>query len=193
MLTCAAIAILPGACSGPQPLSVAILPQHEQAYLKVIAERSDTQKDAFFAMKARAAGSNAATEAQADSRLSTTRNPFDAYKDFDAVSRGAVLYKVYCMSCHGPDARGQGPAMPARLPKMDFHAFGKRFAATLHRGAPRAWFRKIHDGHTSKVINEDGSKNTMPAFGDILAREQIWQTISYLQSLDRYSDPARSQ
>lgn len=77
--------------------------------------------------------------------------------------------------------------MPADLPKMDFHSFGKRFAATLHRGAPRSWFKKINGGFTSKVVNADGSSNAMPAFGEVLAREQIWLAITYLQSLDAYS------
>jgi mono/diheme cytochrome c family protein len=34
------------------------------------------------------------------------------------------------------------------------------------------------------VRNPDGTANVMPAFEGVLAREQIWLAITYLQSLD---------
>jgi mono/diheme cytochrome c family protein len=59
---------------------------------------------------------------------------------------------------------------------MNFHRFGVRFAVTLHGGAPRKWFDRISNG----VVGPPA----MPAFKDTLAREQIWLTVTYLQSLD---------
>ena len=35
-----------------------------------------------------------------------------------------------------------------------------------------------------------GPSQAMPAFGDVLAREQIWLVVTYLQSLDMYAQPA---
>jgi len=72
-------------------------------------------------------------------------------------------------------------------PTKDFHAFGKRFAVTLHKGAPRSWFRKINEGYGDTVTYPDGAGPAMPAFGQKLAREQIWLVITYLQSLDVYA------
>lgn len=74
--------------------------------------------------------------------------------------------------------------MLATHPTKDFHAFGKRFAVTLHGGAPRAWFKKISEGYGETVNYPSGSGPAMPTFKDTLAREQIWLAITYLQSLD---------
>lgn len=171
-------------CSGPQSLSTAIRPADEQIYQQFLEKHAQSPRTAFYEWKAGTTNRPIAAVEQADQELSTTRNPFDANRDSVAVSRGAVVYKVHCMSCHGQEVDGRGPAMVARLPRMDFHSFGKRFAVTLHRGAPRAWFRKVNEGYTSEVVNTDGSKNIMPPFQETLAREQIWLAITYLQSLD---------
>ena len=56
--------------------------------------------------------------------------------------------------------------------------------ATLHGGAPKTWFQKINDGYTAQATNPDGTPIAMPPFRDVMAREQIWLTITYLQSLD---------
>jgi mono/diheme cytochrome c family protein len=175
------------ACSGPQPLSVAIDPRHERAYEQALREQAASPREAFYRAKARESGQSYEEVVLADEALSTTRNPFDAYHDPEAVSWGAVIYKQHCLECHGEKADGMGPSMPVELPKMDFHNFSHRFTSTLHRGAPRSWFRKIEEGYTSKVVNPDRSKNIMPPFKDVLAREQIWLAITYLQSLDVYS------
>ena len=79
-----------------------------------------------------------------------------------------------CTRCHGEDVRGNGPDMLSDHPTKDFHAFGKRFAVTLHGGAPRSWFRKIVEGHGPEVEYPAGRSRVMPAFGDTLSREQIW-------------------
>lgn len=171
-------------CSGPWPLSVAVRPADKEAYLDFLRRHPESPREAFFAWKASYQGESVERVRQSDAEISTTKNPFDAHKDFVAVGRGAVVYAAHCVSCHGENADGRGPMMPEPTPKMDFHAFGKRFASTLHRGAPRAWFKKISEGFTSEHLNADGSQSKMPAMGDALAREQVWLTITYLQSLD---------
>ncbi|GMV97965.1 MAG: hypothetical protein AMXMBFR83_23180 [Phycisphaerae bacterium] len=181
------ILLIAWGCSGPRPLNEAIRPADEQAYLAALREHPEPPRLAFYHWKARTTGRSLSEVERADQALSTTRNPFDANRDPVAVSRGAVVYKAHCLTCHGENADGRGPTMPALLPRMDFHAFDKRFAVTLHRGAPRTWFRKINEGYTSEVVNADGSLNTMPPFKDTLAREQIWLAITYLQSLDAYA------
>lgn len=176
-------------CSGPVSLTSVISPSQENAYTDALKKHKFSPKDSYWAWKAQETALSPEELSQRDQQISTTRNPFNARKDDDAVARGAMLYKAHCMACHGENVDGCGPLMRQELPKLDFHSFGKRFAVTLHNGAPKSWFRKIHGGTTSEVKNSDGTENVMPAFGDQMAREQIWLTITYLQSLDAYSRP----
>jgi mono/diheme cytochrome c family protein len=173
-------------CSGPQPLSRAINPADETEYLAMIGDPNETPRRVF--LQARAAKQELTIDEaeQQDLALSTTKNPFNARSDQDAVSRGAVIYKHECLMCHGENADGRGPAMPVAIPAMDFHRSGMRFAVTVHGGAPRSWFRTIHDGTSVEVEDNDGTSLTldMPAYGERLAREQIWLVITYLQSVD---------
>ena len=176
-------------CSGPIPLDRAIWPEHEQEYAQAIGRAAAMPQDAWYARRARHEGSSIDDVRAADEALSTTRNPFNARTCPEAVSRGAVIFENHCARCHGTDARGNGPHMLAAHPTKDFHSFDKRFAVTLHGGAPRTWFRKINEGYGEMVEYPDGASRAMPAFGDTLAREQIWYVITYLQSLDMYAQP----
>lgn len=171
-------------CGGPQRLSVAIRPEDERAYRAATADHPASPKSAYFSWKASAEGRTLDDVASSNAQISTKQNPFIANCDPVAVSRGAVIYKAHCMRCHGEDARGGGPALLPGHPCEDFHAFGKRFAVTLHGGAPQAWFRKISEGYGPTVHYPDGPSRAMPAFANLLAREQIRLAMSYLQSLD---------
>lgn len=186
-MLCGALLILLGVarCAGPVSLTDAIDHDDETAYVKRLNARNFDARAAFFAWKSEQTGRSAETIADEDAALSTTRNPFDAYQDTDAVRRGAVLFRYHCARCHGEDASGHGPAILPDHPANDFHAFGQRFAATLHRGAPRRWFKSITQGFGGVVQYPDEPPGpAMPAFGTRLAKEQVWLLITYLQSLD---------
>lgn len=178
------LALASSSCSGPQPLSVAIDPADQKTYVERLNRVNHDGRKAFVDWMAAERKQSPEAVLAADARLSTTRNPFDAHADARAVSRGAVIYKFHCLRCHGEDASGGGPAMSPEHPTIDFHAFGQRFASTIHRGAPRAWFRKINEGFGEEVDYPDERTRAMPAFGKKLTREQIWLVITYLQSLD---------
>lgn len=183
--------LLAGAgCSGPVALDRAIWPRHEREYANARQAAPDSPREAWFVLQVGDEPGRISEVRAADAALSTTRNPFDARRDPEAVSRGALIYRENCARCHGLDARGNGPDMLPAHPTHDFHAFGKRFAVTLHGGAPRTWFRKINEGYGPVVAQPTGSSRAMPAFGDVLARERIWLAITYLQSLDIYAQPA---
>ncbi len=182
------VAIVALGCSGPQPLSKAIRMADQRAYEAALKESPDAPRLAFARMKADRTGRSIDEITLGDRQLSTTKNPFDANADPAAVSRGAVIYQAHCMRCHGAEVRGNGPGMLASHSATDFHAFGKRFAVTLHKGAPKSWFKKISQGHGDVVAYPYGTGPAMPAFGEKLAREQIWLVITYLQSLDMYAD-----
>lgn len=173
-------------CAGPVPLDKAIMPEHRRAYYEALAH-DDHPATAHRLMMAKTGGVSAAEQAARDEMISERRNPFDAYNDPEAVSRGAVIYEMHCLPCHGANADGRGPrALPDHRPQ-DFHSFSKRFACTLHRGAPTSWYQKIRDGYGEPVTYPDGTSKAMPAFGHQLSREQIWLVITYLQSLEVYA------
>jgi len=178
------------ACTGPPALDRAILARDERDYRAALARNPQSSGEAFLAWKARQRSISIEQARDADARLSKTRNPFDANRDRDAVSMGAVVYKVSCARCHGIHADGRGPDVLPEAPCKDFHAFAKRFAVTLHRGAPRAWSRKIRDGTGPVVSYPDRTTTAMPPFDGVLSNEQIWLAVTYLQSLDIYTKPA---
>lgn len=182
--TIAALAIPITSCSGPQPLHRAILPEHQAEFARIVADGSGSPREGFYAWRAAQSGMTVEAARAADSALSETHNPFNARRDPDAVSRGAVIFEQQCAACHGVRADGRGPMMAARLPEMDFHRFATRFAVTIHRGAPGKWFRAIRDGAESSALDSSGAPFTMQPFGEVLAREQIWLVVTYLQSLD---------
>ncbi len=177
---------LTASCAGPQPLRSAIDPRDEEAYVSRLNASNADARMAYTSWVAEERNVSTQQVLELDAQLSETRNPFDAHDDPKAVSRGAIIYEIHCMRCHGEDARGQGPSILPGHPATDFKSFGKRFAATLHRGAPRKWHRVIRDGSGDPLDYPEGKSSAMPAFGDQLTREQIWLVITYLQSLDMH-------
>lgn len=171
-------------CGGPQPLDRAAAPADGSAYVTALAEHDNDPARAFLSIRAAELGIGPDRALANDRALSTTRNPFNAHKDPGAVSRGAVVYRQHCADCHGTEADGRGTRLPEPLTQADFHDFSHRFAVTLHGGAPRTWFRKITQGYTAEQPDGNGVYPQMPAFGETLAREQVWLAITYLQSLD---------
>lgn len=177
-------ALFAGGCSGPPALSRAILPEHERAYVEAISASPESPRRGFLAWRARQRSVAIDEAERQDAALSSTRNPFNANRDRDAVSLGAVIYARHCARCHGEHADGRGPDALPEAPCPDFHSPATRFAVTLHAGAPRAWFARIRDGHGPRVMYPTGESTAMPAFGDQLSNEQIWLVVTYLQSID---------
>lgn len=177
---------LTASCAGPQPLRSVIDPREEDAYVSRLNASNADARMAYANWMADEREASVEQVLELDAQLSETRNPFDAHDDPKAVSRGAIIYEIHCMRCHGEDARGQGPSILPGHPATNFKSFGKRFAATLHRGAPRKWHRVIRDGSGDPLDYPEGKSSAMPAFKDQLTREQIWLVITYLQSLDMH-------
>lgn len=171
-------------CAGPMPLHMAIDPQDETAYVAALNAANGDAPRGFAEWMATERGVSPEAVLTADAKLSAKRNPFKARADHRAVSRGAVIYKIHCVRCHGEDSRGHGPSTLADAPATDFKTFGKRFAATLHGAAPRKWFGVILGGSGEVVDYPDQRTTAMPPFAGKLTREQTWQVITYLQSLD---------
>ncbi len=92
-------------------------------------------------------------------------NPIAATSD--SIARGEALFQADCLSCHGVTGQGDGPLAEGMFPKpADFTA-----AHTM-----------VHpDGQLFAWIQNGKPGTDMPAFGDTLTDEQIWDLINYIQ------------
>jgi mono/diheme cytochrome c family protein len=90
--------------------------------------------------------------------------------DPKAIAAGKVLFEKKCQRCHGPGGKGDGPdADPDAMEDMDLT--NPRRAA---RNADGIVFYKAWNGR---------AKPKMPAVKDELTRDQLWQIVSYVQTL----------
>lgn len=103
----------------------------------------------------------------------------------ESLARGRELYlspRTECSACHGEDGRGKGPNVWTREGgyKLQDDWGNEARPADLTRGIYRGGdrpidlYRRIHQGVKGTV---------MPAFGDSLAPEQIWDLVNYVYSL----------
>jgi len=96
------------------------------------------------------------------------KNPFAG--DPKAVETGKTLFKKHCERCHGPGGKGDGPdADPDVQEDMDLTV-----ARRAARNPDGVVFYKAWNGR---------SKPKMPAVKDDLTKEQLWQIVSYVQTL----------
>jgi mono/diheme cytochrome c family protein len=106
------------------------------------------------------------------------------------VEYGAELFATYCASCHGIDARGDGPAAPAlRPPPTDL----TRIAARSGGVFPENSTARLIDGrfdlpaHGSREMPVWGARlaDQIPdrATGGEVVRGRITSLVEYLKSL----------
>jgi mono/diheme cytochrome c family protein len=96
------------------------------------------------------------------------KNPFAG--DEKAVAAGKALYEKTCKKCHGPGGKGDGPdADPDAMQDMDL-TNPKR----ANRNPDGIVFYKIWNGR---------AKPKMPAQKNDLTKDQVWQIVSYAQTL----------
>lgn len=90
--------------------------------------------------------------------------------DPKAIAAGKELYDKTCKKCHGPGGKGDGPdADPDAMQDMDLTT-----ARRAARNPDGVVFYKIWNGR---------AKPKMPAQKDELTKEQVWQIVSYTQTL----------
>lgn len=166
---------------GPVALQSALKPGELEVYSRYLVEE-DSPRTAYLRWRADETGRPAEEVLAADEALSETGNPLAAPPDAWSLARGALFYKMHCLSCHGENADGHGPSMPETLSTMDFHGWGKRFSLTYFGSTPGKWFGSVRDGKKSRYLDAKGEPYAMPAFGESLAREQIWLALTYLMS-----------
>ena len=92
------------------------------------------------------------------------------------AAKGKKLYLTYCFSCHGPKGKGDG------------------YAGTFQRVRPRdltndAYMSTRTDQQLFDAINLGGrafhGSMEMPAWGETMTKEQIWDLTAYVRTLYR--------
>lgn len=89
----------------------------------------------------------------------------------DAVTAGKQVFTDNCETCHGADAKGDGPAGASLNPKpANLQLTVKETdAAYMH------WVVTVGGGAA-------GLSSSMPSFKGVLTDDQIWQVVTYLRS-----------
>jgi len=102
-------------------------------------------------------------------RATEPSNPLEPTAE--VLAAGQTVYQANCVACHGISGRGDGPAART-LPGLPGDFTAPHFASH-NEGELYTWIR-------------GGKPNTaMPAFGEKLDQEQIWQVITYIQQIYR--------
>src|SRR5262245_41818524 len=88
-----------------------------------------------------------------------------------SAGRGKVIYKEYCMQCHGATGKGDGPAASTLEPKPAIHA--------------NIAFDQVPTEYLYNVINYGGAavgkSSNMPYWGLTIGQQGVADVISYLK------------
>ena len=92
------------------------------------------------------------------------RNPLTASPH--SLEKGKALYETYCLVCHGPQGRGNGPVAGGAMLPADL---------TSER------IRRQSDGELYHTIRH--GLGSMPAYYERLKPEERWQVVLYIRTL----------
>ena len=94
-----------------------------------------------------------------------------------SVVRGSIVFRTYCVLCHGAGGQGDGRAAKLYTPKpanLTVSPFGDAYKEMIIRGGGAAV----------------GRSSFMPPWGDELTEEQIRDLVVFLRELRKTSKPA---
>jgi mono/diheme cytochrome c family protein len=90
-----------------------------------------------------------------------------------SVERGGEVYRVFCISCHGPKGAGDGPVPQRGFPPPPSMLTGK---------SPQ-----MKDGQLFHILTY--GQGSMSSFAAQLARKQRWDVINYVRDLQKNAPP----
>ncbi len=101
---------------------------------------------------------------------------------------GVDNFAAYCAVCHGPDAKGNGPAAPAmKVPVPDLTTIAKR-----NKGKFDALAIELIVKGSGKISTPAHGVDTMPIWGDVFRGEdkglstlRIRNLVQYLESIQQ--------
>jgi len=89
------------------------------------------------------------------------------------AAKGKQVFQNTCVTCHGTDGKGDGPAAAALNPKPRNLADAKYMSG-------------LTDEHLHTVITKGGAavnlSTTMPAWGGALSDADVWNVIAYIRN-----------
>ncbi|NNC64827.1 MAG: c-type cytochrome [Gammaproteobacteria bacterium] len=96
-------------------------------------------------------------------------NPFESSEE--AVAEGRQLYATHCQLCHGSEGLGDGQIADSLTPSPALLAHLIQMPMAV-------------DEYLLWSISEGGTEfgTGMPAFKEVLSREQIWKTITFMRA-----------
>ncbi len=90
------------------------------------------------------------------------------------AQKGKTIYETYCVACHGPQGKGDGPAAASLTKKPANHSDGN-------------YMNKLPNEELFKAIKEGGASvgrsNLMPAWGATLKDDQVKDVLAFLRIL----------
>lgn len=101
---------------------------------------------------------------------------------------GAALFRSYCTSCHGMEAKGDGPlaanlrVAPADLTRIAKRNRGKFDAEKVRRAIDGRGPKEIHGGSDMPVWG-DAFKRAAEGYSEVKVKERIDALVDHLASL----------
>lgn len=106
----------------------------------------------------------------------------------DAQTSGSSIYKTYCASCHGPEARGDGPiakhlrTVPPDLTRLAMRNRGDFEAAKVQRIIDGRDPVKGHGGSDMPVWG-DAFKQSREGYSEEKVKARIGALVGFLESI----------
>jgi len=97
-------------------------------------------------------------------------NPFDG--STENIASGEELYQKFCLTCHGVEGKGDGPASASLDPAPQDLAYNQRFLSDSYL------FWRISEGGSMDPFN-----SSMPPWKGVLEEESIWKMILFIRTL----------
>jgi mono/diheme cytochrome c family protein len=93
-----------------------------------------------------------------------------------SVKAGGSLYQRYCRSCHGADAKGNGPMAPKDSNPPDL--------------TDDDWVHGATDGEIFMVVRDGaGPRSVMKGHKSRMTEQEMWRIVNYLRSLAPKAQP----
>jgi mono/diheme cytochrome c family protein len=85
-----------------------------------------------------------------------------------SIQNGKQLFNIYCVPCHGSEAKGDGPV-------------SKKFTTPSNLTSEES--RNRADGYIFATVRQGGT--SMPSQADGLSSQETWDIVNYLRTLQR--------